>query len=333
MTKMPLISIRLSQQQLMQLLNHQDVVINLVSEQENLPVRSFFQFFNEQTEWLKANGNIRTAETYRASYIKLYSFLGNQDLNMSDITSELAERYQTYLRKQNLSLNTISFYMRVFRSVYRKAVERGLVADCQPFTHVYTGMSKTDKRAISLEDIRYICRFKTEDRQLSFARDMFLFSFYTRGMAFVDMANLRRDDIQDGYLTYKRHKTGQMLRIRWEQEMQDIVDRYPVPQHSPYLLPIILKQNGKERNQYRYKQTEVNKYLKQVAQQADIDCNLTMYVARHSWATIAKRTHVPLEIISRGMGHSNERTTAIYLKAAEESQIDKANRKILSLIQ
>jgi len=329
---MPLISIRLSQEQILQLLNQQDLVINLKGDKEDLPVTSFFQFFNEQIQWLKENGNLRTAETYRAGYIKLRSFIGSTDLFMTDITAELAERYQAWLRKQNLSLNTISFYMRIFRSVFRKAVERGLVMECQPFVHVYTGMAKTDKRAISLEYIRRIKRFESEDRQLSFARDMFLFSFYTRGMAFVDMANLRHDDIQDGILTYKRHKTGQMLHIRWEHEMQTIVDRYSRPKHSPYLLPIILKQNGKERNQYRYKQTEVNKYLKQVAEQVDIDCNLTMYVARHSWATIAKRTQVPLEIISRGMGHASERTTSIYLKAAEESQVDEANRQILSLI-
>lgn len=318
----------------MQLLSQQDVVINLIGEQQEcLPARSFFQFFNEQMEWLKINGNLRTAETYRTGFKKLHTFWGGADLLMTDITPEMTERYQAWLRKQNLSLNTISFYMRILRTVFRKAVERGLVTDCQPFVHVYTGMAKTDKRAICLEDIRCISHFETDNPHLSFARDMFLFSFYTRGMSFVDIANLRHDDLQDGILTYKRHKTGQMLRIRWEREMQTIVDRYPVPPHSPYLLPIILKQNGKERNQYRHRQTEVNKHLKELARQTNVNCNLTMYVARHSWATLARRTQVPLEVISRGMGHASERTTAIYLKAAEESQVDEANRQILSLLQ
>jgi integrase len=114
--------------------------------------------------------------------------------------------------------------------------------------------------------------------------------------------------------------------------MQEIVDRCHKAGQQPFLLPIIRKQNGKERNQYRHVQTLVNRNLKEVARMAGIGSNLTMYCARHSWATIARQLQIPMEVISSGMGHANERTTAVYLKAVDSASIDLANRQIISRI-
>ena len=160
---------------------------------------------------------------------------------------------------------------------------------------------------------------------------MFLFSFYTRGMSFVDMAYLKKSDLQDGMLIYKRHKTGQRLTIRWEPAMQEIVDRYP-NDNRKYILPIINKPGTNERNQYRGKQNRINKALKDIARHVSISQNLSMYCARHSWATIAREQKFPISIISHGMGHTNERTTEIYLKSIDVAVIDKCNQKLISLI-
>lgn len=332
---MPLLSISLSHEQIEQLLNHQDIIIDVrVNDATPAECRkiSFFQLFHEEIRRQERNGCLRTSETYRVAYRKFWIFCHCRDIYADSIDAEMMESYQGFLRSQNLSLNTISFYMRILRTVYKKAVEHGMTTDRQPFGRVYTGQAKTAKRAISIEELRRIHELEIEDRHARFARDLFIFSFMTRGMSFVDIAYLRPSDIRNGVLTYKRRKTGQLISMQWEQEMQDIVERYPLPRRRPYLLPIIRQQNGKERNQYRHIQSEVNRQLKTVAQMAGISQNLTMYCARHSWASIARQMQVPLEVISRGMGHTHERTTEIYLKSISSTAIDQANRQIMELL-
>ena len=294
----------------------------------DIMVCSFFDLFQEHILRLKQNGSLRTAETYIAAYKKLRSFCNGKDLTPGDLTPELMESFQNWLKKQHLSMNTISFHMRKLRAVYNKAVEQGLTVDLHPFRHVYTGIAKTTKRAITINDLKRIKELQLDDPMLQYARDMFLFSFYTRGMAFVDMAYLRRSDVSGNVLTYRRKKTGQLLTIRWERSMQEIAQRYP-SKSGYYLLPIIHTQNGKERNQYRHVQTLINESLKTVGEMANINHKLTMYVARHSWASIARQMGVPLNVISHGMGHSNEKTTEIYLKSVDMTIVDESNHEIL----
>jgi len=333
------ICLRLSVEQVLQLLSQQNLVINLDDIQKQPSCKetvnhdvSFFQLFRDQIKRMKQSGNPRTTETYLVGFRKFYRFCGSKDICMGQITSQLMEDYQAWLRRQNLSLNTISFYLRILRRIYNKALENGMTIDQKPFARVYTGQAKTNKRAISIDEIRKIKSLAIDDKHVAFARDLFLFSFYTRGMSFVDISYLQPSNIRDGMLIYKRRKSSQLLCMRWESEMQEIIERYPLPQNRKYLFPIILKQNGKERNQYRHVQTEVNKHLKTVARMAGISSNLTMYCARHSWASIARQLNIPLEIISRGMGHTHERTTEIYLKSINCQTIDDANRQILEVL-
>ena len=204
---------------------------------------SFFDLFQEHILRLKQNGSLRTAETYIAAYKKLRSFCNGKDLTPGDITPELMESFQTWLRSQHLSMNTTSFHIRKIRALYNKAVEQGLTADLHPFRHVYTGIAKTSKRAITINDLKRIKELQLDDPMLEYARDMFLFSFYTRGMAFVDMSYLRKSDVDGGLLTYRRKKTGQQLTIRWEHSMKEIVERYP-SKSGYYLLPIIQRQGA-----------------------------------------------------------------------------------------
>ena len=165
---------------------------------------------------------------------------------------------------------------------------------------------------------------------LDFARDMFMFSFYTRGMSFVDMAYLRKTDLQNGILTYRRRKTGQELTIKWEKCMAEIIAKYPENQ-TDFLLPII-KEQGNERRQYDNALHLVNYRLKELSTMLKHQRPLTMYVARHSWASAAKAKNVPLSVISEGMGHDSEATTQIYLASLETSVVDKANKMILGLL-
>lgn len=211
-------------------------------------------------------------------------------------------------------------------------MEKELTQQKFPFKHVYTGIDKTVKRAISLKSIKRIKNLELSlNPALDFARDMFLFSFYTRGMSFIDMAYLKKKDLLDGILTYRRHKTGQQLSIKWEKCMQDIVSKYDTDDSSLYLLPIF-KSPDENRKQYKYVQCRINQQLKEIAKRANISIPLSMYVARHSWASIAKSKNIPVSVISEGMGHDSEMTTQIYLASLDSSVVDNANRQILKCL-
>jgi integrase len=220
--------------------------------------------------------------------------------------------------------------MRILRAVYNRAVEKELTENRHPFKHVYTGIEKTVKRAIPLKNIKQIKNLELPIKSaLDFARDIFLFSFYTRGMSFIDIAFLKNKDLANGILSYRRRKTGQQLFIRWEKCMQDILDKYKENDDSPYMLPIITITDADERAQYKNMLYRTNKALKKIARMAEIPVPLTMYVARHSWASAARSKNIPISVISEGMGHDSEKTTQIYLASLDTAVVDRANRIIL----
>ena len=219
--------------------------------------------------------------------------------------------------------------MRILRAVYNRAVEKDLTTNLNPFKHVYTGIDKTIKRAIPLKAIKQIKSLDLSlQPSLDFARDMFLFSFYTRGMSFIDMAYLKKKDLSNGILSYRRRKTGQQLFIRWEKCMQEIVDKYDNPQ-SEFLLPIIKRADKDNRLQYQSALRFVNNHLKSVVALLNIGITISMYTARHSWASIAKSKNIPISVISEGMGHDSEMTTQIYLASLDNAVVDRANAQIL----
>lgn len=294
--------------------------------------QSFNDYICQQIARLKRLGKIRTSETYMAALRSFSGFMNDKAVLFDQLNADLIAEYEAYLKGRGNSPNTVSFYMRILKAVYNRAVEDGLTEQRYPFKSVYTGVEKTMKRALSLNDIR---RIKGVDLSLKpsldYACDMFLFCFYTRGMSFIDMAYLRKKDLQNGTLSYRRRKTGQQLFIKWEKCMQDILDKYPINE-TEYLLPIITKQDKDYRKQYANKLHHVNYLLKKIGKLLNLPIPLTMYVGRHSWASIAKSRNVPVSVISEGMGHDSENTTQIYLASLDTTVVDKANKKILDLL-
>lgn len=287
-----------------------------------------FEFMLRHSMMWRKTGRTRSAETCLTALNSFKRFRKHADLGYDEVTSDLVQRYESYLKEQGLCRNTSSFYIRQFRTCYNLAVEQGLTADRHPFRHVYTGVDKTAKRALRQEDMSRIYRMDLSGLpQAAFARDIFMFSFFTRGMSFVDMVYLRNSDIHDGVLTYARHKTGQMLSMRIEPQLQHIIDRYS--NASPYILPVLAKDDSYDN--YRQQQRELNKFIRKIGVLLNIPEPLTFYVARHSWATLARDCGTPLTVISAGMGHTSERTTRIYLAQLDHNIIDKANRKIIDL--
>lgn len=281
---------------------------------------------------LRAIGKIRMAERYTTTVNSLRRFLGGKDVPWEKVDGTLMQGYEQWLRERGLCRNTSSFYLRNLRTIYNHALEEGLVPPSSPFRHVYTGIDKTVKRALPLETIKLLKDLDLRSNpRMAFARDLFLFSFYTRGMSFIDMAQLRKTDLQGGVLSYRRQKTSQQLHIKWEAPMQAIVTRYRVDD-SPYLLPIA---SGKESSFWRrYKNTysRISKQLKKLGEMLQLPIPLTTYVARHSWASIARSRNVTITVISEALGHDSEKTTQIYLSSLDTSAVDEANKEILSLL-
>ena len=292
--------------------------------------QSLFGFMQGIIGQLKQLGKVRTSETYTAALTSFMKFREGQDILLCEIDSDTMMLYEAWLKANGNCPNTTSFYMRILRAVYNRAVEKELTEQRHPFKYVYTGIDKTVKRAVPLKAIKRIKELDlTLKPHLDYARDMFLFSFYTRGMSFIDMAYLKKSNLKNGILTYRRRKTGQQLTIKWEKCMEEIVNKYEGRSATQYLLPIITNPFANERIQYMNALSRVNVALKEVARLVNLQIPLTMYCARHGWASVAKSKNIPLSVISEGMGHDSEETTRIYLTSLDTSVVDRANSLIL----
>ena len=275
-----------------------------------------------------------TANNYLHTLYSFMDFLDGYNIGIDCLTETLVERYDLYLLNRGIKRNSISFYMRVLRSVYNKAVRQRLVVQTNPFANVYTGVDVTKKRAVQPQILSKISKLDLSNKPaLQFARDLFLFSFYARGMAFVDIAFLKKSSISSNVLYYTRRKTGQRLSVKIESCMQKIIERYNVSD-SEFLFPILVSDiYSKSYQQYRKAVNRYNANLRKLSMYAELDVSLTSYVARHSWATIAQNSDVPISVISAALGHTTEQTTRIYLSAIDNSKIDEANSRIISLVE
>ncbi len=290
---------------------------------------SLFNFMESIIVKLKQNGKVRTSETYKSALSSFKKFRQDEDIMLDCLSSEIMEAYEAWHKGRGVAPNTISFYTRILRAVYNRAVEDDIIENRNPFKHVYTGVDKTVKRALPLPVVKKIKALDLSlNASLDYARDMFLMSFYLRGMSFIDMAFLKKSDLKNGYVTYRRRKTGQQLIIEWTKEMQMIIDKY-LENATDYLLPIIRNLGTNERCTYRNMGYNINHNLKKIAKMVGVQIPLTLYVARHSWASAAKAKGIPLSVISEGMGHDSEATTQIYLASLDTSVVDRANSLIL----
>lgn len=284
---------------------------------------------------LTEKGKLGTARNLRSTLTSFTEFLHGRDIALSMLDEVVVGEYADWLAKRGITSNSSSFYMRNLRSVYNRAVREEGIEQTFPFRYVYTGIDKTAKRSV---DEKVIIRLKglelNDISGLGFARDLFLFSYCTRGMSFVDMAYLRHKDIRNGYICYKRKKTGRPLSIRIEQIVQEIINRYQKrTTGSCYLFPILHTEDDEQSyKQYQTGLRYYNKQLKKLASLLGENIVLTSYTSRHTWASTARKHNIPVAVISDGMGHTSEKTTLIYLSSIDTSVIDRANAELVSLL-
>ena len=291
-----------------------------------------FSFFEEQIEHCKLNRQMGTVRNYQRTLNSIRTFLKGNDIPFTMITETLVLEYERWLAGNGVVRNSSSFYIRNLRSIYNKAVKRNLTEQRFPFNNAYTGTDRTRKRAVGEDVIMRLLKMNLDySKPLALARDLFVFSYCTPGMSFVDISFLKKSDVSNSVISYVRHKTGQQLCIRIEPCIEKIIKQYETETaDSIYVFPIITATDPEVAyNQYQIALSYHNRKLKRLGEEIGEHLYLSSYTARHTWATTARNHNVPISVISEGMGHTSERTTQIYLASLENSVIDEANKEIL----
>lgn len=290
----------------------------------------FFTYAAYRINELISLGKDGTAANYRSAVNAFEHYQGSRDLSTDDITSKMIESFIDSRARQGNSPNTAAFYVKQLRAIYNKAYDEGYVRSAHnPFRRIKLKGSKTPKRAITKKEINRIAGadLKGRHRHLELSRDLFMFSLYTRGMAFVDMCYLQKENIHGNMLVYRRRKTGQWLQIRIEAPLKELLRKYN-DANSRYLLPMLRDDDSYKG--YRYIQRRLNKRIREIGDLLEFNFPLTFYVARHTWATLAHESGIAMSVISEGMGHGSEKTTRIYLAGLSHQIIDKANRAVIN---
>lgn len=289
------------------------------------------RYINAQIERKQELKKVGMAAAYKSTRSSLAKFIGCLDVRMSEVDLAFVRRYEDFLYSNGASGNTVSYYLRNLRSLYNQAVTDGYHPRGEyPFAKAQTRPAKTVKRALSRTDMQNLADLNLENEpELEFTRDLYLFSFYAQGMAFVDIVLLKKTDICNGVLTYSRHKSKQLIRIVVTPQMQGVIDKYNT--ENEYLFPIISGEYASGYQKYRLALGRINRHLKKIAVVADIKVPLTTYTARHTWATLARDYGAPISVISAGLGHTSEEMTRVYLKDFDVSMLNQVNSIVTNL--
>lgn len=287
-------------------------------------------------------GRFKTASNYLTAARSWTKFVGREDWRFSGMNAELVEQYQRWLGSRGISPNTSSAYMRALRVMHNRWREQDMSSDLgepsvktdmshkQPFARVFTGRAKTAKRSIPEETIlRLHALSLPEHSSLSLARDLFMFSFYTMGMPFVDLAYLRKDQVKGDVIHYARHKTGQPITVAILPPMLQIMQRYERPD-SEFVFPILSDAAPEaQHKEYCRSLRRYNYSLHRLSEKFGLPRSLSSYVVRHSWASIAYQHHVDLGMIGKAMGHTKSSTTLIYIRSLFDPDLATANQELM----
>jgi integrase/recombinase XerD len=270
--------------------------------------------------------NLKWLKDYEAWYLEQLR------LKQEKRAKELKEKGLKTERERTTGVNGLGVNMRTLRALINRAIKQGMLSrDSYAFQHYSVKTEKTRKRAVSQTDIESIKDFVPTTKRQARAKDYFMASFYLMGASFVDLAFLRVSDIHNGRIEYKRKKTGKLHSIKITQQLQEILDKYlPGKGKDDFIFNVIHSTTIKQ--QYKNVSDELrryNKQLKEIAKMCGIENTVTSYVARHSYASIGQRKQVPIAVISQALGHSDLKTTEIYLAGFDNEVLDSYNEQII----
>ena len=289
------------------------------------------ELFKQHIHCLKEEKRTGYRLSIQQTYNSLIKFNRHLDIPFSDIDCNWLKRYETWLRKQGKSENTIGIRFRNIRMIFNLAMNMELVKpENYPFKKFKVSKLHQDtaKRALTKEEILSVVNYNItgKDFYCKLAVHLFTFSYFMGGINFVDMAYLTEKNILNNRLIYNRRKTSKLINLPMQQRAYMVLKEYE-KSNEPYLFPILSTKHKTEQqrlNRLHKVITKVNKALKAIGEELHIPIKLTTYVARHSYATVLKRAGVATSIICESLGHSSEKVTQIYLDGFENSQIDKA---------
>ena len=324
-------------------LHNQDISLSaIVNGSLKNESQSVVCFIDSQVQQLREAKRLGNAKMYRSIKKILLRYGIDNKFGFSDIDFDFLSKLEASLRAKDISESTLSIYFRTLKAIYNRAKKLSIVQGYKnPFEEFKISKFKPqpNRRAIELSQIRTIVELNENELRIEedFARDVFLFSYFGQGINFVDLAGLTSKSITGGRIHYIRSKTHKKLQFKLMEPALEILAKYKLDEtvdlEQCYLFPILDHRihNTSEKIYNRIQKTrkEVNRALKLVGKKAGIETPLTTYVARHTFATVLKRSHVSTPIISEMMGHKTESITQNYLKSFDNDVLDEALTNLL----
>lgn len=326
----------------------QEILINLGAEftinklRESLAAKpvlnndNFKSFTEAIILKMMQNNKVGNALVYKTAMNSLIEFSGSKT-GFKEIDYNFLERYTNYLASKGLKQNSIHNYFRTIRAIYNKAIKSKIVSrSLYPFYDISVKSETTIKRAILREDLVKLMNMHLEHNTQSYkSLKYFFLSFYLIGMSFTDLAYLKRENIIDGRVVYKRKKTHKLYSVKIFPEAEKIILSFKNDEND-YLLPILNPDIPEE--SLRAKRTiqqwikTTNKYLKRISIQAKLNGIVTTYASRHTFATTAKRLGYSNELIAEALGHQyGNKTTNIYLDSFDKEVVDRMHKEVIMI--
>lgn len=297
-----------------------------------------FEYAEELIDRLKKAKKVGNAGTYGNCLSSLKTYLKDKDIPIEKIDHTFLVEYETDCLSKGMKVNGISVYLRTLRAIINKAIDEGhLSQDSYPFRKFKIKTEATEKRAISKEEMQRVLTVELpEETRIWHARNYFAFMFNCRGMNFIDVAYLKRENIQGNRLVYRRKKTGKLYNMKLTKKASELVQYYTKGKRlksDDYLFPILPKETkgdeALERERFRNRRKYFNQDLKKIGEACELQTTLTSYVSRHTWASLAKFAGVAPAVIGESLGHSDLKTTETYLANFDTDILDDANELIV----
>lgn len=305
-------------------------------EKVNKPVKrkTVQEVFNQYIQELESANRLRYADMYKCTMHSLIKFNKHLDIPFSDMDTIWLKRYEVWLQSQGLAINTLGTRFRHLRVIYNFAIEEKIVkSEYYPFNSFKVSKlsQTTAKRSIQKDEILSVLNYQGQTPLECLAIDLFTFSYLAAGINFGDIARLTKDNILENRLIYIRKKTQKQIKVSLQEQAIKLIQKYSMPD-NPYLFPILSSFHKTEQqkvNRIHKIIAKVNKSLKEIGERLNIPIDLTTYVARHSFATVLKRSGVNTTLICEALGHSSERVTQIYLDSFGNDQMEDAMKNLL----
>lgn len=296
-----------------------------------------FEYYEEYISEMKKDGRLGNALTYEYSMKSIKEFIDKSKLPFTEITPNFLERYGKWMLAKKKTPTTIGIYLRPLRHLYRKAInEKNALPDSYPFSIEKSDMKyripapNNIKKALLKADIKNIYEYPSKEGSIEhFYRDLWLFSYLCNGINMKDICLLKYGNIHGDHIYFTRAKTintkkdGKQIDIIITEKVKIIIDKWGVKpaDKDNFIFPFLKDGSTSAQQQAQIKQAtkQCNKYIKRISKNCGIEAKVSTYTARHSFATILKRSgKADIAFISDALGHSNIKVTENYLGSFED---------------